>query len=107
MDFVPNHVSSEHVWFEKSVNRNGSYDDYFIWNIGKPNPDNPDQRLPPNNWLRIGTQNGERAWEWNGIREQYYFFQFGPNMPDLNLRNNNVKKELQVSFRQFPKLIGY
>lgn len=101
MDFVPNHVSSDHEWFKKSIKKEGNYTDYFIWNSGKVDPKNSSNMLPPNNWLRIGAQNGESAWEFNNDRKEFFFFQFGSNMPDLNLRSEHVKEELEVSVKLF------
>jgi alpha-glucosidase len=99
MDFVPNHVSHEHEWFQKSIKKIGNFTDYFIWNDGIVDPTNSSNRLPPNNWLRIGAQNGESAWQWNDERNQFFFFQFAPGMPDLNLRNENVQRELIDAFK--------
>lgn len=55
LDFVPNHTSDQHDWFIKSEKREAGYDDYYIWNDGKPNPAGG-QNLPPNNWVKY--QNG-------------------------------------------------
>lgn len=45
VDFVPNHTSDKHEWFEKSVNREDKYEDYYIWK-GDENSTGP-----PNNWV--------------------------------------------------------
>lgn len=101
MDFVPNHVSHEHEWFQKSIKKEGNYSEYFIWNAGKNDTQNPGQKLPPNNWLRIGANQGESAWELNQERGEFFFFQFAPNMPDLNMRSKLVQDELKVKFVNF------
>ena len=44
MDFVPNHTSNKHDWFQKSVRRESDYSDYYIWAQGKNGG-------PPNNWV--------------------------------------------------------
>lgn len=49
MDFVPNHTSNESVWFEKSVNKEDGYEDYYIWADAKL--DKKGMRMPPNNWV--------------------------------------------------------
>jgi alpha-glucosidase len=38
-------------------------------------------RHPPNNWLSIF---GGPAWEWDGVRRQYYMHNFLTSQPDLN-----------------------
>lgn len=101
MDFVPNHVSFEHEFFQKALKNEGDFHDYFIWNSGIDNPDKSDPRkkLPPNNWLRIGAENGESMWEWSEERQEFFFFQFGSNMPDLNLRNEKVLEHLKEALK--------
>jgi alpha-glucosidase len=40
VDFVPNHSSDQHEWFEKSVAREAGYEDFYIWRAGA-NPPTP------------------------------------------------------------------
>ena len=40
LDFIPNHTSKNHTWFQKSENKTQGYEDYYIW------------RDQPNNWVR-------------------------------------------------------
>ncbi|XP_034651349.1 maltase A3 isoform X5 [Drosophila subobscura] len=91
LDFVPNHSSDESVWFEKSVNREKGYEDYYMWHDGYVNS-NTGQREPPSNWL-----SGFRgsAWEWNEKRQQYYLHQFAVKQPDLNYRNPLVVAQMK------------
>ena len=49
MDFVPNHTSTEHEWYEKSVKRIPPYTDYYVWKDAKYTSDG--KRIPPNNWV--------------------------------------------------------
>ncbi|KAJ8674284.1 hypothetical protein QAD02_005546 [Eretmocerus hayati] len=94
MDFVPNHTSTKHPWFLKSVNRIEPYDNYFIWRDAKRGPNG--ERQPPNNWLSVF---GNSAWEWNEKRQQYYYHIFAISQADLNLRNPQVKRELKDVLR--------
>ncbi len=50
MDYIPNHTSDEHRWFEASRRRQQPYSDYYVWHDGKEQPDG--SRAPPNNWVR-------------------------------------------------------
>ncbi|KAI5693939.1 hypothetical protein M8J75_008198 [Diaphorina citri] len=88
LDFVPNHTSDQHIWFQKSVAKVEPYTDYFIWKDGKVVNG---VRQPPNNWLSCF---GGPAWTWNEVRQQYYFHAFAKQQPDLNFRNPRVLTEL-------------
>ncbi|XP_053957625.1 maltase 2-like [Anastrepha ludens] len=85
MDFVPNHSSNQSGWFQKSVDRESGYEDFYIWADAKMNEKG--ERMPPNNWqsLYYGP-----AWTWNEKRGQYYLHQFASQQPDLNYREAKV-----------------
>ncbi|ODM96637.1 Maltase 1 [Orchesella cincta] len=90
MDFVPNHSSDLHVWFNLSVHRQEKYEDFYVWKnaSGYDSEENP---IVPNNWVSFF---GGSAWEWNEIREQFYFHQFVAGQPDLNFENPEVLHEI-------------
>jgi len=44
MDYIPNHTSDKHVWFQLSRNGTEPYKDYYIWV-------NCTADKPPNNWV--------------------------------------------------------
>ncbi|CAH0700922.1 unnamed protein product [Spodoptera exigua] len=92
LDFVPNHASNESKYFIESEARNPKYEDFFIWDDGIVNPDDPNGRpLPPSNWV---SQFGGSAWEWSTKRQQYYLHQFAVEQADFNFRNPEVKQEM-------------
>ncbi|EDW74210.1 maltase A6 [Drosophila willistoni] len=91
MDFVPNHSSDENVWFQKSVNREKGYEDYYVWHDGYINS-TTGAREPPSNWLQAFRGS---AWEWNDQRQQYYLHQFAVKQPDLNYRNPAVVAQMK------------
>ncbi|XP_025207346.1 maltase 2-like [Melanaphis sacchari] len=96
MDFVPNHTSDKHIWFEKSANNETDYADYYIWKDAKNQEEvlnNNTIPIVPNNWLRICGD--ESAWTWHTTRKQFYFNQFIQNLPDLNFRNKKVHEEMK------------
>ncbi|KAG5669118.1 hypothetical protein PVAND_017014 [Polypedilum vanderplanki] len=92
VDFVPNHCSFEHEFFKKSMEKDSVYDKWFVWLEGK----GENKTLPPSNWQRIG---GGLSTAWNRHingqeinRTEFFYAQFSATMPDLNLRNEQVKE---------------
>lgn len=51
LDFVPNHSSDQHEWFQKSIQKIDPYTNYYIWLDG--NVDENGNTVPPNNWVII------------------------------------------------------
>ncbi|CAH0768328.1 unnamed protein product [Bemisia tabaci] len=93
LDFVPNHSSDEHEWFQKSVQNIAPYSDYYVWVDAKYVNGT---RTPPSNWLSYFEGS---AWTWNENRQKYYLHQYHPKQPDLNYRNPAVMKEMQEVLR--------
>lgn len=50
LDFVPNHCSDEHDWFQKSILREEPYTDYFTW-LDPAGVNASGDPIPPNNWV--------------------------------------------------------
>ncbi|MCK4552286.1 MAG: alpha-glucosidase [Tenericutes bacterium] len=80
MDLVVNHTSSEHLWFKKSIKKQGKYKDYYHWEKEKVN------------WTSFF---GGEAWSFNGEREEYYLHLFAKGQPDLNWDNPDVRDEVK------------
>lgn len=93
VDFVPNHCGVNHEFFKQSIAEEPPFTDYFVWHEGKPNTAN-EKNDPPSNWQRIGDGPGS-AWNYDETRKAYFYAVFYKNMPDLNLRNENVVKYLE------------
>jgi len=85
LDFVVNHTSDQHKWFQDSKSSKSEHRDWFIWRDGK----GPGQ--PPNNWLSTF---GLSAWKLDPKTNQYYYHYFYPEQPDLNWRNPAVEKAM-------------
>ncbi|MBP2057328.1 alpha-glucosidase [Lactobacillus colini] len=82
MDFVLNHTSDQHPWFQDAIkNTNSIYRDYYIF-AGE------DNQLP-NNW---GSFFGGSVWEKDPANSgKFYFHLFDKRMPDLNWKNPEVR----------------
>lgn len=55
MDFVPNHSSDEHEWFQNSLRGIAPYTDYYVWHKGKVLPNGT--VTVPNNWVSTVIRN--------------------------------------------------
>ena len=85
LDFVVNHSSDKHKWFEDSKSsKTAEHRDWYIWRDGKGDG-------PPNNWLSTF---GLSAWKLDPKTNQYYYHYFYPEQPDLNWRNPAVEKAM-------------
>lgn len=87
MDFVPNHTSDEHEWFDKSANRVPGYENFYVWLDGREN-----NTKPPNNW--VSYFHGP-AWTYHEARGQWYLHQFARQQPDLNYRDPLLVQEIK------------
>ncbi|XP_028676855.2 neutral and basic amino acid transport protein rBAT [Erpetoichthys calabaricus] len=88
MDFIPNHTSDKHVWFQMSRNRTGKFTEYYVWHDCHHYNGST---TPPNNWLTVY---GDSAWDYDAIRGQCYYHQFGKGQPDLNYHSYHVQEEM-------------
>jgi alpha-glucosidase len=86
LDFVPNHTSDRHPWFQESrSSRLSPKRDWYVWRDGGPNGS------PPNNWE---SEFGGAAWTFNDPTGQYYYHAFLKEQPDLNWRNPAVREAM-------------
>ncbi len=91
LDFVPNHSSDRHAWFQQSrSSRDNPKRDWYIWR--DPAPDGG----PPNNWI---SDFGGPAWTFDEATGQYYSRAFLPEQPDLNWRNPHVRAAMLDAMR--------
>lgn len=93
VDFVPNHSSNKHKWFQCSERalidpECAKYKDYYVWSASRRF-----NNTYPTNWRSLF--GGGSAWEWSPVRQEYYLHQFLPEQPDLNLRNPLVRDEFK------------
>lgn len=91
LDLVPNHTSSDHVWFlESRSSKLNPKRDWYIWRDPKPDGS------PPNNWL---SHFGGPAWTYDHQTSQYYLHQFVSQQPELNYRQPAVLEAMKNVMR--------
>lgn len=83
MDMVFNHTSDEHEWFQKALQNDPVYKDYYIFK-------DPREGKEPTNWK---SKFGGSAWQYVKELDQYYLHVFDIRQPDLNWENPAVRKE--------------
>ena len=94
IDWVPNHTSDQHPWFQESrQSRTNDKADWYVWKDADPT----DPAKPPTNW-RCAFTDGP-AWEWVEERQQWYLHLFLPEQPDLNWRNPQVRGAMHDTLR--------
>ncbi len=83
LDFVANHTSTNHEWFQKSrESKNNPYRDYYIW-----------RKTPPNDWQSLF---GGSAWQYDEKTGEYYLHSFAVEQADLNWDNPKVREEMKA-----------
>ena len=91
LDFVPNHTSDRHPWFEESrASRDSAKRDWYVWRDPKPDGS------PPSNWL---SEFGGPAWTLDPATGQSYYHAYLPEQPDLNWRNPEVRTAMLDAMR--------
>jgi len=88
LDWVPNHTSDQHAWFQESrQDRTNPKADWYVW-----------RDEPANNW-HASFPAGERAWAYDEQRGQYYLRCFLEQQPDLNWDEPAVEAAMQDTLR--------
>ncbi|HEX5013182.1 MAG TPA: alpha-amylase family glycosyl hydrolase [Candidatus Limnocylindrales bacterium] len=78
VDFVLNHTSIDHPWFQDSMAR-GEHADWYLWSDAKPS---------------VARSDGTPVWH-EAPDGRFYYGYFWEGMPDLNLENPAVQREIE------------
>jgi glycosidase len=85
-DFVMNHTSDQHPWFQSArASRDSPYRDFYVWRDDKPEEKPGDVVFPDKE---------NSNWAWDEQAGQYYLHRFYSFEPDLNVANPQVRDEL-------------
>ncbi len=83
IDFVMNHTSDQHAWFQASRNEpDGPFGDFYVWS--DTDTGYPDARI-----IFVDTEASN--WTFDPARKQYYWHRFFSHQPDLNFDNPKVQ----------------
>ncbi len=82
VDFVMNHTSDQHAWFQASrQDPDGPYGDFYVW--ADDDTGYSDARI-----IFVDTETSN--WAFDPVRRQYYWHRFFSHQPDLNYENPAV-----------------
>ena len=91
IDFVMNHTSDDHPWFEASrTDPDGPYGDYYVWS------DDP-EKYADARIIFLDTETSN--WTFDDVRGQFYWHRFYSHQPDLNYENPAVLSEIMDALR--------
>ena len=86
-DFVVNHTSDQHPWFQRArrAKRGSPLRNFYVWS------DN-DQKYAGTRIIFIDTERSN--WTWDPVADAYYWHRFYSHQPDLNFDNPQVLKAM-------------
>ena len=85
-DFVMNHTSDAHPWFQASrSDPDGPYGDYYVWS-------DTDTKYAGTRIIFVDTESSN--WSFDVVRRQHYWHRFFSHQPDLNFESPAVQAEM-------------
>ncbi|MBA2574660.1 MAG: maltose alpha-D-glucosyltransferase [Nocardioidaceae bacterium] len=91
VDFVMNHTSDQHIWFQESRrDPSGPYGEFYVWC-------DTDELYGDARVIFVDTEPSN--WTWDPIRQQYFWHRFYSHQPDLNFDNPDVRVAILDALR--------
>lgn len=91
IDFVMNHTSDQHPWFQASREEpDGPYGEFYVWR-------DDDDGYPDARIIFVDTETSN--WTFDPVRKQYYWHRFFSHQPDLNYANPTVREAILDALR--------
>jgi maltose alpha-D-glucosyltransferase/alpha-amylase len=91
VDFVMNHTSDSHPWFQESRNDpDGPFGDFYVWA-------DDDKAYADARVIFVDTESSN--WTFDPVRKQYYWHRFFSHQPDLNFENPTVQEAILAALR--------
>jgi alpha-glucosidase len=97
VDIVPNHISSEHVWFKKALADPAAPERELFWFRPGRGPDGAEM---PTDWVgEFGGSTWTRTTDPDGTPGDWYLHLFTPEQPDLDWDHPTVRAEFEDILR--------
>jgi len=91
IDFVMNHTSDQHPWFQASrEDPQGPYGDFYVWR-------DDDKGYSDARVIFVDTETSN--WTYDPVRRQYFWHRFFSHQPDLNYENPQVQDAVLEALR--------
>jgi len=90
VDFVVNHTSDEHPWFQEARQPGSPKRDWYVWS------DDP-EKYSDARVIFIDTEKSN--WTWDDEAGAYYWHRFFSHQPDLNYDNLEVQEQLTAALK--------
>jgi maltose alpha-D-glucosyltransferase/alpha-amylase len=86
IEFVANHTSDQHPWFQASrSSRDNPRRDWYVWS-------DTDTRYKETRIIFLDTEKSN--WAWDPVSKSFYWHRFFSHQPDLNYDNPVVREEM-------------
>ncbi|HEX2057287.1 MAG TPA: maltose alpha-D-glucosyltransferase [Actinomycetota bacterium] len=89
-DFVVNHTSDQHPWFQESRIPGSPKRDWYVWS-------DTDKRYEDARIIFLDTEKSN--WTWDEDAGAYYWHRFFSHQPDLNYDNEEVQENVLAALR--------
>jgi maltose alpha-D-glucosyltransferase / alpha-amylase len=89
-DFVVNHTSDQHPWFQESRQVGSEKRDWYVWS-------DSDESYADARVIFVDTEKSN--WTWDEEAGAYYWHRFFTHQPDLNYANEEVQEQMLAALR--------